>query len=169
MPFISPIIHKKVIRHSRARKARTINIAQTTFPLSSSDRVPYNMLLHKCLTGHVLIALNSLNVPVRAWTDMVGVLGIKAAKLADSMQFRKVIDSHKPHVLYLNDGAVFGHTNTYNISVYSNKSLFQILEHIKINAPPVITSDILTFVQARELDPTLTRQQYKKLCKNYTK
>lgn len=90
---------------STSRRVRPFNIATSTIAFAKTDRQCMNMLFHKSVLGHILIALNKYNQPVNAWRDIDGIVPIRSAVVASS-RFRELLLQYKPKCLYLNDGSL---------------------------------------------------------------
>nr|AKH40371.1 putative lef-3 [Kallithea virus] len=118
------------------RNIRNINIAQTIIPLSKTDRVSVNAVMHKSLNGNILIGLNKSNMPTQAWRDIDGILPIRS-KLIKSDKIRSVVASIRPRHLYLNDGELLRPISTLDIGqlhLYTDKTLMDVLHDIKMDA-----------------------------------
>lgn len=145
----------------------------------------HNIILHKSLYGYILIALNALNEPIKAWRDIDGIIPIKS-KLVDKSKFQCILKdlccSDKINAVYLNDGQPI---KTYlrehrNLKIiYYNKSLIEIITDLQREEIPKIhkesnkqsknkpqqQKDIPTYKSLLKLDPTITKKEYYNIIK----
>lgn len=142
----------------------------------SSRTKTHNIILHKSLYGYVLIALNILNEPIKAWRDIDGIIPIKS-KLVDKSKFQSILKdlccSDKINTVYLNDGqpikAYLREHRNLKISYYNN-SLIEIINDLqreqvtktrnKQNKNKQQQKDIPTYNSLLQLDPTITKKEY---------
>lgn len=160
--------YKKTQSIDKARSIRPINVAHSLIPIGRRDNNAIeNVLFHKSLSGHVLIALNNLNEPVVAWRDIDAIVPIKSSLVLDLNKFKQVIVSLKPKKVYLNDGVLLGKLSHCELIVYSNKTLLQILKDIKIEKQTIKrANNVPTFKDMQILEPNITRREYNKFCKS---
>lgn len=169
---MAPVVSfKKTHTVDKNRNVRPINIAHSLIPIGRRDKNQpiENVLFHKNLSGHILIALNCFNEPVTAWRDIDAIVPIKSSLVTDSSRFKQIVLSLKPKKVYLNDGVLFGQLPLqYQLNVYSNKTLLQILNEIRLERPQFTknNNNIPTFKDMHVLEPNMTRKEYNKFCKN---
>lgn len=169
----------------KIRNARAINIAHSFIPLSKSNVQIVNVLFHKNLEGFVMIGLNKFNEPVKAWCNIDGIVPIHR-HIVKIGQFCNILNRLDPQTVYLNDGELLKpFLCNHKLVVYHSKTLREILDDIKIspqvtcnnvakssftkksstrNTNNVVDDDsykVPTFEEMVNLDPTLTKRQYK--------
>jgi hypothetical protein len=95
------------------------------------------VLFHKHQSGHVLLALDCNNQPMRAWKDTKCYSPIKAIFIKSKEKFTTILSHLQPKKIYLNDGEPIASLlsdqsflNCKSQIVYFNKSLDEILNDI---------------------------------------
>lgn len=157
----------------KTRKSRPIAVSEDKTFFDRLDTKPVNILYHKSNEGYRLIFLNKCNKPIRCWSNIGGISTIKAS-LVKTTRFDQLLRTINPKTLYLNDGEHLD-LDDINISVYSNKNIYEILAEIEIqpksnnsnknnntineNKPYPTYEVMLSF------DPTMTKTDYNKFAR----
>lgn len=161
---------KKIKTIDKNRKIRPINVAHSLIPIVRRDKNQpiETVLFHKNLSGHILLALNSQNEPVSAWRDIDAIVPIKSSLVINSDRFKQIVLNLKPKKVFLNDGILLGQLPQCQLFVYSNKTLLQILNEIRLEKQPFSKKDnnIPTFKDMQMLEPNMTRKEYNIFCRN---
>jgi len=174
------VIQKHTV--STVRNNRPVNIAQSIIPVGKNrtDSKIYAMIFHKSFYGYILIALNSNYKCMQAWSDVVGILPIKAKKITNLANFRTLIMKSKPIELYLNDGELLKPINFIeptNVKVYCNKTFITLLDELQRVYQENVSNSIAnkkenknllnthlnipTFEDMLIMDPTITAKEYR--------
>lgn len=159
---------EKYVQVSKGRIDRPKNIAMTAMPIrkeNSKDEC-ISVIFHRSLKGSVMLALNKVNQIIRCWSDVDGVLPIKA-KYIPTERFGKQLSSLKPKVLHLNDGSLLQpFPRDMMISLYEGKTLNCLLEELQKNTSFVkptrdeSDSTCISFEDMKIMDPTMTQDEY---------
>lgn len=93
---------------------------------------------------------------------MPGIVPIKSTLIADIKKFKQILKTINPQRVYLNDGILLKPLHSCTIHVYTNKTLLQILEDIKILPQLTATKSyvIPSFADMLVMDPKMTKQEY---------
>lgn len=97
------------IRISKDRNKREKSIAVTfvKFDKQNGTKPIHTLICHKHFGGHLLVGLNSRNLPVKAWTTNRAYMPIRAKYIHDPSKLNNMIrNSIKPQLVYMNDAEV---------------------------------------------------------------
>lgn len=157
----------------KSRKARAVNIATFSMPMSKvgSNKGQKHAIFHTSLSGSVLMLLNHLKQPVRAWTDVAGFMPHEAT-LVDKTRFTKILRSLNPATLYCNNGKPIEPIDGYNVVMYTDKSLDTLLKEIEEKPIESSVNDgtsegIPSFEFMKSMDEKMTRKEYEAFCEQY--
>lgn len=157
----------------KTRNKREVSVAHWRYTMDKHNKTPVNALYHKTSAGHILVALNKFNKPVRAWCDFNGIAAIKMVQVS-SEKFSNIIDcTIKPKILYLNDGEHLHCLDNKTKVVYTNSNLYEILKELEENTKQEKHTDnkqnslgnIPSYADMKILEPQMTHAQYKRFIK----
>lgn len=153
-------------RPTTTRKSRANNIAHNAIQLGEGPTK--NCLLHKHMSGYLLIELNKHNVPVRAFRDSKGIFPVTSSRI-DTAYLVQRVNQIKPTVLFLNDGEPLQTlfcTNerapkiTSLVKPYCG-SLLDVLSEIREDdSCSSVSSSRTNFHNVHLLDPTISYPEY---------
>ena len=160
---------------SRNRRERSIAVSFVRFD-KSSKRIE-SVICHKHYSGYLLIALNKLNLPVKAWTTNKAYIPIKAKFVSDESVLRDLVKRVLlPRRVYMNDAtllAPFTRDDSFEVIFYEG-SLSNVMKSLNseafangdcggavADAPRTDDRMIPTFEFVKKLDNSITYKDYK--------
>lgn len=157
-----------------ARKLRATNIASLSMPMKkSSNKSEKNAIFHTSHSGSVLMLLNHLNQPVKAWTNVHGFMP-HTATFVDKSRFRSILKTLNPVTLYCNNGEPIKPIDEFNVVMYTGKSLDTLLNEIEVkevkeDKHSVKIQDVPSYETMKSMDSGMTRKEYEAFCAKYNK
>lgn len=147
---------------SKKRNIREKNIAHSFISLKCNDKIVNSIVFHKHLSGHIMIALNIKNEPIKAWSDLKGFMPIKT-RVIETHKFREILLNIKPNYIYLNDGVLLAPLEKFKLHIY-DIPLANLLNNLRkdaINNVENKNDSIPTYSDIKKLDSTITYKEYK--------
>lgn len=155
-----------------SRRKRTVNIANTYLPLTSTlTDQSKTVVCHRHSSGTVIVALDRSNRPTRAWSDVRDYQPIRCAYLDTSKLRSLVFERLKPERLYANCGqslspipvAYAKHLIVYHDGLDRLLARLQTQQQHRIIDPKPSQHGRPTYEEIRKLDPTITPNDYRKI------
>lgn len=163
-----PLVKNTVIDPT-ARKSRTVNHAQNTIPLSR-EGVVENLLLHRHMSGYLLVGLNGHNEPVAAWRDREGIFPIRSRRIATD-RFAATALRVAPKTIYMNDGeplrtVTAAADGAVVVTPYTGSPI-DLLAAIRVRRQrPDDIAAVTSYEDVRQLDPNITYDDYRMIYDN---
>lgn len=165
-----------VVKVPTSRNKRERSIAASFVRFAASSKRIESVICHKHHSGHLLVALNESNLPVKAWTTNQAYMPIRAKRVSDKNELRDLIRHVlSPKRVYMNDATLLAPftDNPFEVVFYSTTLLETMKslnsgafvggsESVARNTPRTSNLDsIPSFESVKKLDNSITYKDYK--------